>query len=67
MPFSSNILDCIKEFSLIMETNYPELYHFLDEQPITIPRYQHPNINDEILTGYLDNLKRLIQDHEKNQ
>ncbi len=67
MSFSPTILDRINELTLVIETHYPELYQFLEEEPIPIPRYRDPKINDEILTEYLENLKRLIQNYEENQ
>ncbi len=67
MSFSPNILNRINELTLVIETNYPELYQFLEEEPITIPSYKHPRIDDEILNEYLENLKRLIQNYEENQ
>jgi hypothetical protein len=35
----------ILQLTLDIETNYPELYRFLDENPITIPSEVHPNID----------------------
>ncbi|RNL75291.1 hypothetical protein ED312_21530 [Sinomicrobium pectinilyticum] len=43
-----------------IEEQYPELYPYLDENPVTIPYYPHPELNDEVLSGYLDDLKQLL-------
>ena len=67
MSFSPKVLNRINELTLVIETNYPELYQFLEEEAITRPNYKHPRIDDEILNEYLENLKRLIQNYEENQ
>lgn len=46
-----------------IETNYPELCRFLDENPVTIPIYQHPAVDVTILEVYLDDLKTLSKHH----
>lgn len=46
-----------------IETEYPELYRFLDENPMTIPTANQPNIDYAVLTEYLENLKGLLQHH----
>jgi broad specificity phosphatase PhoE len=44
-----------------IETEYPELYRFLDENPMTIPSLDHPNIDKEIMKEYMDSLKQLLE------
>lgn len=46
-----------------IETDYPELYRFLDENPITIPSSVHPDLNMKTLEGYLEDLKDLLKHH----
>lgn len=46
-----------------IETEYPELYRFLDENPITIPSSEHPDLNKKTLEGYLEDLKNLLKHH----
>lgn len=49
-----------------IETNYPELYKFLDENPMTIPSEDRPEMDREALENYLESLKRLLGDHLKS-
>ena len=46
-----------------IETNYPELYTMLDENPITIPSTNHPDINISLMEEYLESLKQLLKHH----
>lgn len=66
-------IDKMKDLDLLMteiskltadiENNYPELYRFLDENPMTIPAMADPNINKEIMRDYLNSLKELLRQH----
>ncbi|MGS2740209.1 hypothetical protein [Sinomicrobium sp. M5D2P17] len=47
-----------------IEEEYPELYQFLDENPITIPYMEHPQLDNEIFSRYLDDLKHLLYHYE---
>lgn len=47
-----------------IETIYPELYRFLDENPMTIPSEAKPHLDKETLESYLEDLKELIRHHE---
>ncbi|OGS69751.1 MAG: hypothetical protein A3F91_08445 [Flavobacteria bacterium RIFCSPLOWO2_12_FULL_35_11] len=58
-----NTLTEISQLTKTIETNYPELYQFLDENPITIPSESHPSIDKKILQDYLDSLKQLLKHH----
>lgn len=53
----------ITQLTTDMETNYPELYKFLDENPITIPSEKHPTIDKQALINYLETLKQLLKNH----
>lgn len=53
----------ITELTTMMETAYPELYQFLDENPMTIPTSKHPNIDVAALKEYLESLNGLLQHH----
>ncbi|NJB70405.1 hypothetical protein GGR42_000867 [Saonia flava] len=46
-----------------IETDYPELYKFLDETPITIPSKNHPEIDKNAMKDYLESLKQLLEHH----
>lgn len=43
-----------------METNYPELYRYLDENSMTIPSSSHPNVSIAAFWDYLEGLKKLL-------
>ena len=43
-----------------IETNYPELYKYLDENPITIPNMVSPKIGTKELENYLESLQDLL-------
>lgn len=53
----------ISKLTKNIETNYPELYQFLDENPLTIPSESHPTIDEKILKEYLESLKQLLKHH----
>ena len=57
------ILKEITTLTTMMETEYPELYQFLDENPMTIPATNHPHIDIVVLKEYLESLKGLLQHH----
>ena len=58
-----NTLTEISQLTKTIETNYPELYQFLDESPVTIPSESNPSIDKKILQDYLDSLKQLLKHH----
>jgi hypothetical protein len=58
-----NTLTEISQLTKTIETNYPEIYQFLDENPITIPSESNPSIDKKILQDYLDSLKQLLKHH----
>ena len=51
----------INELTLRIEQDYPELYQYLDENPITIPDCETPEISVNSFVDYLDNLKSLLE------
>ena len=46
-----------------IESDYPELYQFLDENPITIPTKGNTTINAKIMLDYLESLKQILKHH----
>jgi uncharacterized damage-inducible protein DinB len=55
-----------REISLLtlnIETNYPELYQFLDENPLTIPMGEDSRVDYKSLNNYLESLKKLLFHH----
>lgn len=53
----------ITQLTTNIETNYPELYKFLDESPVTLPVKGQKNIDTEVLSNYLEALKTLLKHH----
>ena len=53
----------ITQLTSNIETNYPELYQFLDENPETIPNDEHPDIDRKALCDYLNSLKQQLKNH----
>ncbi len=58
-----DILTEITQLTTNIETNYPELYRSLDENPMTIPISDHPHIDKRIMQEYLESLKQLLEHH----
>lgn len=67
----NTILKEISEITLTIETDYPELYIHLDEEPITIPAFQHPDMDKKLMKEYLEGLtqvlKQYIKTHQKEK
>ncbi|WP_339627915.1 hypothetical protein [uncultured Maribacter sp.] len=57
------LLKAITQLTTTIETNYPELYRSLDENPMTIPSTAHPHIDKELMQEYLESLKELLGHH----
>lgn len=57
----------INELTFKIEQEYPELYRYLDENPITIPCCDHPEVNTKNFSDYLDSLRSLLKTHIDNQ
>ena len=65
MESTNQILQEINVITLEIESDYPEIYKFLDEDFLTLPSWEHPNINFEILKEYLDTLSQLLKGYRK--
>ena len=64
----NNVMIDISSLLLDIETNYPELYQFLDETPISIPSKTNTNLSEVVMTEvamteYLEDLKELLRHH----
>jgi hypothetical protein len=57
------ILNEITQVTTNIETNYPELYRSLDENPMTLPVKQHPHMDKMVMQEYLESLKELLEHH----
>ncbi|MGB3151931.1 MAG: hypothetical protein WBB27_14835 [Maribacter sp.] len=63
MKEERQILSEITTLTNKIETDYPELYRFLDENPMTIPSNKHPDLNKKTLEEYLEDLEVLLKHH----
>ena len=61
------VLKEIIEITTTIETQYPELYRFLEENPMTLPAIDYPKIDEATLTEYLKSLKELLQHHRETR
>ncbi|TYC10589.1 hypothetical protein ES677_11655 [Bizionia gelidisalsuginis] len=62
-----NILQEITKVTTNIETNYPELYRTLDENPMTLPVSQHPHMDKVVLQEYLASLKELLEHYVEEE
>jgi hypothetical protein len=53
----------ITQLTLKIESDYPELYRYLDENPMTLPAGSHPEIEKDVLSKYLQSLKEQLRHH----
>tara|TARA_R110000868_G_scaffold90193_4_gene250642 strand:- start:28 stop:258 length:231 start_codon:yes stop_codon:yes gene_type:complete len=53
----------INDLTLKIEQEYPELYQYLDENPITIPCCDYPKVDTKNFSNYLDSLQQLLKHH----
>jgi hypothetical protein len=65
MKTLQDIENKILELTTTIETNYPELYAQLGENPITIPSKKHPKMNISIMEEYLESLKQILKQYTK--
>ncbi|CAM4248962.1 hypothetical protein [Gillisia hiemivivida] len=61
----TRILNEITTITLEIETKYPEIYKFLEEDTATLPFMEHPKINSKVLLNYLESLKQLLLHHRE--
>ena len=57
------LINEINKLTSTIEQEYPGLYQFLDEMPISIPNRNHPNVDTKILCDYLESLNQLLKHH----
>ena len=65
MNDEQQIISEISRLTSTIEADFPELYRFLDENPITIPSTAHPNLTALTLAEYLEDLKGLLRRHQE--
>jgi hypothetical protein len=60
MGNNRQLLEEITNLTYRIETEYPELYQFLDENPMTMPTEAHPEVDTKVLKDYLEDLKQIL-------
>ena len=60
MSEEKNLITEITHLTTQIETEHPELYRFLDENPMTLPDADHPEIDKEVLEEYLQSLRQQL-------
>ncbi|MGJ8734498.1 MAG: hypothetical protein ACSHW4_15190 [Cellulophaga sp.] len=63
MKSVDDILKEITDITTEIETNYPELYRNLEENPITLKENHSSHLNKKALQDYLERLKQLLKHH----
>jgi hypothetical protein len=66
MKTVKKLLTEISDLIVEIETYYPDLYQYLDENPITIPNMEHPKIGAQELNDYLESLRDLLEKHKNS-
>lgn len=70
MKDAQDVIREISELTTMIRTKYPELYRFIDEDPITLPATNNPQMTKEIMENYLERLKFIMKqylDSNKNK
>ena len=65
MSEARQLISRISELTAIIESKYPELYKYLDERPVTLPRIEKPVIDNSALEDYLRSLELLLMNHQR--
>ena len=50
-----------------IETQHPELYRYLDENPMTLPAMGNPEIDRKVLEAYLQSLQQQLKHYLESQ
>ncbi|WP_053990685.1 hypothetical protein [Mangrovimonas sp. TPBH4] len=61
------LLTKIADITREIETDYPEVYKYLNENPMTIPNMEHPSVDETELKEYLASLETLLEKYKKDQ
>ena len=54
----------ITQLTFTIESKYPELYRFLDEEPSTIPNLARPEIDIKIMKDYFEGLQQIFEHYK---
>lgn len=47
-----------------IETDYPELYQYLDENPVTLSNHSGAEMDTESMQNYLETLKSILHNYK---
>lgn len=61
----NQLMQEIIQLTTLIETDYPELYKYLDETPITVCNTEEKTICSNDLEQYLETLKQQLSKHIK--
>jgi hypothetical protein len=61
MSSSGDILVQIKSLHTQIRLKYPELYAFLNEDPMSLTSEKYPDVSKKMLKNYLENLQELMK------
>lgn len=67
MKTQQELLKEISDFTRMIESDYPEVYQYLDENPITIPIENQPEVNTEDLENYLQSLHDILNKYKREE
>lgn len=59
----TSLLTEITELTTTIESYHPELYQFLDEDPMTLPAVAYPKMDHAVMQEYLESLKKTLAHH----
>ena len=62
-----SIMTEISDLTNMIESDYPEVYRYLGEDPITIPIIENPNMGRKVMQEYLEDLKQKVKQYSKTQ
>lgn len=66
MDTVQELLTKISNITRDIETNYPDVYKYLNENPMTIPNMEHPSVSETELKEYLASLETLLEKYRKD-
>lgn len=56
----------ILKITMKIKIEFPELFMYILEMPVTIPNVKNPKMNRKVLQDYYDSLSNLLKDYIDN-
>ena len=66
MDEKASLLSEISRLTETIKTDYPGIYQFLNENPMTIPLSAHPRMDENTLRSYLNDLKAILKNYTES-